>query len=459
MIRSLLPLGVALLGATAVLAADPPTCGLDKKCPKEAPCCSQYGQCGVGAYCLGGCDPRMSFGLDSCVPAPVCKDKTYKWDEGTFKDYYKDIGEYLGDSSKVDWVGQGYPKAHDGTVLLTMPPKSVGTVLATTTYMWYGTVKAKIKTARDAGVVTAFILFGDVKDEIDFEWVGTQLTTTQTNYYFQGIPDYVNSANITTTDTYENWHEYEIQWTPDEISWLVDGKVGRTKKRSETWNATSNQWGFPQTPSRVQLSIWPGGLESNAKGTIDWAGGKINWDSEEIKHYGYYFATVGDVEVKCYNANSGPGTNKKKSYYYNDVSATNNTVVDSDKPTILKSFLGTGTDMNAGASPSGTDAAQPTVQSIPGGGNSPPGQVPGGGSTSSSQTNNGGSSSSGSSSNTGSSGSGGDCDVTKFSQKCDSGSSSSSSTNNRSDGVRGAERTLGASALAGVIGFAALLLF
>ena len=40
MVRSILPLGVALLGVTSVLA-EPPTCALDKKCPKEAPCCGR----------------------------------------------------------------------------------------------------------------------------------------------------------------------------------------------------------------------------------------------------------------------------------------------------------------------------------------------------------------------------------------------------------------------------------
>ncbi|KAK3339758.1 concanavalin A-like lectin/glucanase domain-containing protein [Lasiosphaeria hispida] len=435
MIRSLLLLGTALLGATAVLA-EPPTCSLTQKCPEEAPCCSQYGQCGVGAFCLGGCDPRMSFGLDSCVPAPVCQDKTYKMDSLAG---YKDISEYLGDSSETDWVGQGEPLLYNGNVLLTMAPKSVGTVLATTTYMWYGNVKAKIKTSRGAGVVTAFILFGDVKDEIDFEWVGTDLNAAQTNYYFQGIPNYDNSGNISvSSNTYDNFHEYEVRWTPDEITWLVDGKVGRTKKRSETWNATANQWAFPQTPTRVQISIWPGGLETNAKGTIDWAGGAIDWNSDEIKNYGYYFATFGEITVECYKATSGPGSHSKKSYYYNNVAATNDTVVDSDKSTVLKSFLGSGTNMNAGGdTPSGTAAG---AESIPGGSNAP-GQVPGGGANS----DRGGSSSSGTNSAAG-------CSTTGFSQTC------GQTLGGNSGSVRGAEATLGASALAVIIGIAGLLL-
>lgn len=430
----------ALLGATAVLAADPPPeCTLDKKCPKEAPCCSQYGQCGVGAYCLGGCDPRMSYSLDSCVPAPVCEDRTYKMDS---LDRYRDISEYLGDPTDVDWVGQGEPVEYNGNVLLTMPPKSVGTVLASTTYMWYGNVKAKLKTSRGAGVVTAFILLSDVKDEIDFEFVGVDLNTAQTNYYFQGIPDYANSENITVMDTYNEFHEYEIQWTPDEIKWLVDGKVGRVKKRSETWNETSNQWAYPQTPSRVQISIWPGGLESNAKGTIDWAGGVIDWESDEIKDYGYYFATFGEIKVECYQTNSPPGTNKGVSYYYNDVSATNDTVVDSNKRTVLKSFLGTGTDMDKGADKS-TGGSRPTapVNVIPGGGAHPPNQVPG------TETSSG-------SDGSGSSGPPA-CQATGFAQKCDDNASGDGSTNN---GVRTAERTLGASAFAIVVGIIGLLL-
>lgn len=146
----------------------------------------EYGQCGVGAYCLGGCDPRMSFSIDSCVPAPVCKDRTLKMDN---LDGMSDTTKYLGDPSKADWAVQGKPVENNGEVLLTMEPKTVGTVLASTVYMWYGNVKARMKTGTGRGVVTAFILFSDVKDEIDYEWVGADLAVAQTNYYFQGIPD------------------------------------------------------------------------------------------------------------------------------------------------------------------------------------------------------------------------------------------------------------------------------
>jgi beta-glucanase (GH16 family) len=77
---------------------------------------------------------------------------------------------------------------NDG-VLLTMAPSTVGTLLMSAHYVWYGKIKATMKTSQGAGVVTAFILMSDMKDEIDFEFVGTEMSTAQTNYYFQGITD------------------------------------------------------------------------------------------------------------------------------------------------------------------------------------------------------------------------------------------------------------------------------
>lgn len=159
---------------------------------------AEYGFCGVGAYCLGGCDPQASFGLDSCVPAPVCKGGKYIFNS---MDRITPKSQYLGDSSKTDWVMDGEAKLFDGNVLLTMAPETVGTLLASSTYMWYGNVKAKFKTSRGAGVVTAFILFSDVKDEIDYEFIGVDLGVAQTNYYHQGITNCEYSWNETPDET------------------------------------------------------------------------------------------------------------------------------------------------------------------------------------------------------------------------------------------------------------------
>ncbi len=141
-------------------------------------------------------------------------------------------------------------------------------------------------------------------------------------------------------------------------------------KRSDTWNATSNQWAFPQTPSRVQLSLWPAGLASNGQGTVDWAGGLVDWNSQDIQNNGYYYATFQSVTISCYNASSAPGTNTGVSYTYNGFAGTNDTVDDGTKATVLSSFLATGTNMTLGAVvSSGTSSgAQPstTAETVPG---------------------------------------------------------------------------------------------
>lgn len=79
--------------------------------------------------------------------------------------------------------------AYDNSVLLTMAPSTVGTLLTSTKYVWYGKVCSTLTTSQGAGVVTAFILMSDVKDEIDFEFVGVDTQHTQSNYYWQGVTD------------------------------------------------------------------------------------------------------------------------------------------------------------------------------------------------------------------------------------------------------------------------------
>jgi len=292
--------------------------------------------------------------------------------------------------------------------LLTMTEGSSGTLLASTHYMWYGKTTATLRTSAGAGVITAFILLSDVKDEIDFEFVGAQLESAQTNYYFQGIPDYNNGGNTTgLTDVHANEHTYEIDWTPDQITWSIDGNSIRTKNRADTWNATANRYDFPQSPARVQLSIWPAGQSTNGEGTIEWGGGLIDWNSPYMaKPAGsaaYYYANFSRVTIECYSPPSGANISGSNSYVYNNIAGTNNTVAITNDNTVLKSFLGTGTDMSAGASSSSSTASGsaqtsqvPTVPGSSGTGNGANGER--GGSSNSSSGGTSASSSAGSAS-------------------------------------------------------------
>lgn len=73
------------------------------------------------------------------------------------------------------------------SLLLTMAPDTVGTLMASTHYVWYGKISATMTSSQGQGVVTAFIMMSDVKDEIDFEFVGTDTEHVQTNFYSQGV--------------------------------------------------------------------------------------------------------------------------------------------------------------------------------------------------------------------------------------------------------------------------------
>lgn len=224
--------------------------------------------------------------------------------------------------------------------------------------------------------------------------------------------------------------------------------AGRTLKKSDTWNDTTQSWDYPQTPSRVELSLWPGGASSNSEYTIQWAGGAIDWSSADIENYGYDFATVKSVEIECYNASSAPGTNNAVSYYYDNISGTNNSVINGDNSTIMASFEATGTDMDAGASSASASASASsstsTAATIPGESSSGVGNTVSGGSSSSS---------SGSSGSSGTS-SGDDCsstDTSDFTTGCSSGSSSKSAA------AGGQDRLTGASAFAAIIAFVFLV--
>ncbi|KAA8917718.1 hypothetical protein TRICI_000157 [Trichomonascus ciferrii] len=275
-------------------------CGPWNPCPKDKPCCSLYGECGTGAYCLGACDFKHSYNESSCAPLPVCKDQHY-----TFEDTSSIVqqDEYDGDPDKYGWTTNGKVLSHKGKALLIMEKESFGTVITSTRAIWYGKVSAKLKTSHGPGVVSAFILMSGSKDEIDYEFVGSDLDHAQTNYYYQGVLNHTNSEKIGVSNTYDNYHTYEIDWQPEAIHWSIDGTAVRTLKREDTYNETTKSYHFPQTPSSIYLSLWPGGSSKNGEGTVQWAGGPIDWSMKElVEKPGYLWAAIDSISIKCYDS-------------------------------------------------------------------------------------------------------------------------------------------------------------
>lgn len=289
------------------------------------------------------------------MPMPVCKNHTTTFSS---TDDIINQDDYLGDSSDGDWIYSGYIDSYDDSLLLAMPNQSSGTVLSSTHYVWYGKVSATLKTSHLQGVVTAFILFSNAQDEIDYEFIGSELEEAESNYYYQAVLNYTNVVNTSVSDTYENYHTYEIDWSPEELTWSIDGNSFRTLKKADTYNESTESYHYPQSPSRVQVSLWPGGDSKNGIGTISWAGGAIDWDSDDIKDNGYYYMLLKNVSVECYEPPSNILIDGDQSYVYNNSDSFNQEdIMITDDDTVLGSKEATGLDPDEGKQSSGSSAS------------------------------------------------------------------------------------------------------
>ncbi|KAJ6557946.1 glycoside hydrolase family 16 protein [Mycena capillaripes] len=313
----LLSLALPLVQAVA-------TCNVTTSCPASAPCCSEFGFCGsTEAFCLGGCNPLYSNTLDSCLPNPVCKNAVH-----TFTDNSRILSNasfFDGNASAYDFIVESgnimNTNTSGGELAMLLTQDNGGTRLSSTRYLHYGTVTARMKTGRWAGIVTAFITMSNVKDEIDWEFPGNTTTEGQSNYFWQGLVTQPNHGATADgiTDTFANYHDYTIDWQPDTLNFLIDGKVVRTVKKSDT--IVNGVAEYPTTPARIQLSIWPAGTASSAAGTVQWSGGLIDYNNPDYVSAGHFYALVKSVNVTC--SDPTPPAADITAYVYGANSSTN----------------------------------------------------------------------------------------------------------------------------------------
>ncbi|OXH41529.1 hypothetical protein J008_00612 [Cryptococcus neoformans] len=301
-------LNISLFAFTTTLIALLPkaaaqTCNATNLCPSTAPCCSEYGYCGTDSYCLGGCEPLYSHEVTSCRPDPICT--SFKTDFTDLSRVQQNVSLYDGNATAYDWVvntGSLIASSDNDGARLILTQNNTGSKISSTRYLHYGTIDFTLQTSKWAGVVTAAITMSDVKDEIDWEWPGANTDTVQTNYWFLGIANYSateGASSSVSSDTAAHFHTYTIDWQESYISWSIDGLLVRTVRKTDTISEDGTQYKFPSTPSRVQISIWPAGTDGNAQGTIDWAGGYIDWTDNDYLSKGYFWNTIKNVNISC----------------------------------------------------------------------------------------------------------------------------------------------------------------
>ncbi|KAF7327414.1 Glycoside hydrolase family 16 protein [Mycena kentingensis (nom. inval.)] len=333
-------------------------CSATTPCPASAPCCSQFGFCGATSdYCLAGCQPFFSHALDSCKPSPICKSSTYQFNE---KNILTNASLYDGDASKYDWVLDGGEIAtgDDGTVSLLLTEQNVGVRLSSTRFVHFGKITTTLQTGKWNGVVTGFITMSNVKDEIDWEFPGSKTTEGQTNYFSLGVFDDHGGQHGGLSDTHENFHDFTIDWSPTAIVFQIDGNTVRTINQADTvLNGVSH---FPNTPARIQLSLWPAGLASNPPGTIQWGGGTVDWNDPDYVAAGGHFSTVfKSVDVHC--ADPDPPGETAQGYVYASGGSLSDPIIGfTDDPTTM------GGTAAEGAAAAMSTSSSPQSRSLPG---------------------------------------------------------------------------------------------
>ncbi|MBS4197787.1 family 16 glycosylhydrolase [Lederbergia citri] len=115
----------------------------------------------------------------------------------------------------------------------------------------YGRIEGRIKVAKGVGLVTSLFTYSPDGDEIDIEILGRDTTKLETNFFIKGVRG-VNAHAIIDLgfDASEDYHDYAIEWSQNQIKWFVDGKLVRT--------VVGDGIELPSDPSYIMANLWSG---------------------------------------------------------------------------------------------------------------------------------------------------------------------------------------------------------
>ncbi len=158
----------------------------------------------------------------------------------------------------------------------TIAQKGQSPTVQSNFFLFFGQVEIIMKPAAGQGIVSSMVLQSQDLDEIDWEFIGGNNSYVETNFFSKGNQtDYGNAIWYPIEDPQNTYHNYTLDWSKEKLDWIVNGNIIRTL----TYDDANNGLKFPQTPCDVRLGIWAGGDSSQPQGTIDWAGGKTDYDS------------------------------------------------------------------------------------------------------------------------------------------------------------------------------------
>ncbi|KAL4989208.1 concanavalin A-like lectin/glucanase domain-containing protein [Aspergillus falconensis] len=229
----------------------------------------------------------------TCDPDPGLNSKTFS------SDFTQ------GESALDGWVkASGDVTFGPDGAEFTVAKKGDAPTIDTDFYFFFGKAEVVLKAAPGVGIVSSIVIESDVLDEVDWEVLGGDTTQVQTNYFGKGDTSSYDRGTFEAVATpQEIFHTYTITWSPDAISWIIDGNTVRTLNYADAKGGSR----FPQTPARLRLGIWAGGDSDNAPGTIEWAGGQTDYSAGPFTMYvkSVYIENTYPGSEYAYSDNSG----------------------------------------------------------------------------------------------------------------------------------------------------------
>lgn len=195
----------------------------------------------------------------------------------------------------ADWKRANISVSSDGTALSVRrdPSNARGYTAAeikSRPAYGFGTYEAVMRPARGSGIVSAFFTYigpytGDPHDEIDFEFLGADLTKVYLNYWRDGKRGDYQTIDL-GFDAGDAPHLYAFEWREDGIVWKVDGKV--------IYQTAPGDVRIPSTFGQAFFSIWTG--DESMQG---WHGPPTFEDGAQSEISCFSFVPQGGVGRTC----------------------------------------------------------------------------------------------------------------------------------------------------------------
>ena len=194
-------------------------------------------------------------------------------------------------------MSTGSIKYVDDGAEFTVSKEGESTLLQSNFYIFFGVVESHVKMAKGVGMVSSIVLESDDLDEIDWEWVGYNTSQVQTNFFGKGNTTSYDRGTINTVENADTeFHNYTTYWDQDKLEWYIDGNLIRTLNYKDS--LALNGQNYPQTPCQVKVSLWPAGEKSARVGTVQWAGGLVDYSK------GPFTMTVQQIRVQDFHTGS-----------------------------------------------------------------------------------------------------------------------------------------------------------